>query len=133
MESSRSCSSFCVHPVKDYVSRGAEQDDRVETVVELRLVPRAPFNEERATIIGVQQPGDPFLDPEPFPAVQLVGRLNVLVILAPARITGVYDAITASAKFGESRRLAGSRHPSHQDPRHRTTLPSVKRRRARGG
>src|SRR5205809_7129242 len=106
-------------PVKDHVSRGAEQDDRVETVVELRLVPHAPFNEERATIIGVQQPGDPFLDPEPLPAVQLVGGLNILAILAPARITGVYDAITASAKFGESRRLAGSRYPSHQDPRHR--------------
>src|SRR5256885_4468548 len=115
MESSRSCSSFCVHPVKDYVSRGAEQDDRVETVVELRLVPHAPFNEERATIIGVQQPGDPFLDPEPLPALQLVGRLAILAILAilaPAQITGVYDAVTALAKFGESRRLAGSRHPS---------------------
>ena len=89
-------------PVKDHVSRGAEQDDRVETVVELRLVPHAPFNEERATIIGVQQPGDPFLDPEPLPAVQLVGRLNIFAILAPARITGVHDAIAASGKFGES-------------------------------
>src|SRR2546430_1897065 len=106
-------------PVKDHVSRGAEQDDRVETVVELRLVPHAPFNEERAIIIGVQQPGKPLLDPEPLPTVQLVGGLNILAILAPARITGVYDAITASAKFSESRRLAGSRHPSHQNPRHR--------------
>ena len=43
-------------PVKDHVSRGAEQDDRVETAVELRLVPHAPLNEEGATIIGVQQP-----------------------------------------------------------------------------
>src|SRR5438105_2156358 len=42
-------------PVKDHVSGGAEQNDRVETVVELRLVPRAPFDEERATIIGVEQ------------------------------------------------------------------------------
>src|SRR5215212_5508738 len=99
-------------PVKDHVSRSAEQDHRVETVIELRLVPYAPFNEERATIIGVQQPGDPFLDPEPLPAVQLVGGLDMLAILAPARITGVNDAITASAEFGGSRRLAGSRHPS---------------------
>ena len=88
-------------PVKDHVSRGAEQDYRVETVVELRLVPRAPSNEQRAIIIGVQQPGDLFLDPEPLSAVQLVGGLNVLAILAPARIVGVYDAITASAKFRE--------------------------------
>src|SRR5204863_4674102 len=85
-------------PVKDHVSRGAEQDNRVETVVEPRLVPHAPFNEERGTIIGAQQPADPFLDSEPLPAVQLVGSLNILAILAPARITGVYDAITASAK-----------------------------------
>ena len=106
-------------PVKDHVSRGAEQDDRVETVVELRLVPHAPLNEERATIIGVQQPGDPFLDPEPLPAADLVGGLNVLAILAPARIIGVYDAIAALAKFGERRRLARSRHAGHQDPRHR--------------
>src|ERR1044072_2939648 len=88
-------------PVKDHVSRSTEQDDRVETVVELRLVPHAPLNEERATIIGVQQPGDPFLDPEPLPAAHLGGGLNMLVILAPARIIGVYDAIAASAKFGE--------------------------------
>jgi hypothetical protein len=45
--------------------------------------------------------------------VQLVGRLNILAILAPARITGVYDAITASAKFDESRRLARPRHSGH--------------------
>jgi hypothetical protein len=76
-------------PVKDHVSRGAEQDDRVETVIELRLVPRAPFNEKRATIIGVQQPGDPFLDPEPLPAMQLVGGLNILAILACARCAGM--------------------------------------------
>jgi ketosteroid isomerase-like protein len=100
-------------PVKDHVSRGAEQDDRVETVVELRPVPHAPFNEERATIIGVQQPGDPFLDPEPLPAAHFVGGLNILAILAPARIIGVYDAIAASAKFGERRRLARSRHAGH--------------------
>lgn len=55
-------------PVKDHVSRGAEQDDRVETVVELRLVAHAPFKEEGATIIGLQQRGDPFLDPEPLSA-----------------------------------------------------------------
>src|SRR5919108_5495102 len=85
-------------PVKDHVSRGAEQDDRVETVVELRLVPHAPLNEERATIIGVQQPGDLFLDPEPLPAVQLVGGLNIRATLAPTRISGIYDAIAASAK-----------------------------------
>jgi hypothetical protein len=41
-------------PVKDHVTRGAEQNDRVETVVELRLVPHASLNEQRATIIGVQ-------------------------------------------------------------------------------
>jgi hypothetical protein len=84
-------------PVEDHVGGGAEQDDRVETVVELRLVPHAPLNEERATIIGVQQHRDPFLDPEPLPPVQLVGGLNILPILAPARIIGVYDAIAASA------------------------------------
>src|SRR5437899_3633576 len=106
-------------PVKDHVSRGAEQDDRVETVIELGLVPHAAFNEERATIVGVQQPGDHFLDPEPLPAVQLVGGRNMLAILAPARITGVYHPITASTKFGESRPLAGSRYSSHQDLRHR--------------
>jgi hypothetical protein len=50
-----------------------------------------------------QQPSDPFLDPEPLPAAHLVGGLNILAILAPARIIGVYDAIAASAKFGERR------------------------------
>jgi hypothetical protein len=83
------------------------------------LVPHAPLNEEGATIIGVQQPGDPFLDPEPLPTVQLVGRLNILAILAPARIIGIHDAITPSAKFGERRRLARSRYAGHKDPRHR--------------
>src|SRR5256885_16674283 len=106
-------------PVKDHVSRGAEQDDRVETVVELRLVPHAPLNEERATIIGTQQPGDPFLDPEPLPAVQLVRELNIFAILAPPRVIGVNDAITAPAEFGERRRLARSRHAGYQDLRHR--------------
>src|SRR5689334_23168075 len=106
-------------PVKDHVSRSTEQDDRVETVVELRLVPHAPLNEERASIIGVQQPGDLFLDPEPLPAVQIVGGLNILAILAPARIISVYDAITASAKFGKRRRLARSRHTGHQNPGNR--------------
>lgn len=120
-------------PVKDHVSRGAEQDDRVETVVELRLVPHAPFNEERATIIGFQQPDDPFLDPEPLPAVQLVGGLNILAILAPARITGVYDAITASAKSARADDLPVPDIPVTQDPRHRDKLPSVKRRRGRVG
>ena len=43
----------------------------------------------------------------------------MLAILAPGRIVGVYDAIAASAEFGERRRLAGSRHPRDQDPRHR--------------
>jgi hypothetical protein len=65
--------------------------------------------------------------------VQHVGGLNILAILAPARITGVYDAITASAKFGESRRLAGSRHPVTKTLDIGTTLPSVKRRRGRVG
>jgi hypothetical protein len=37
----------------------------------------------------------------------------MLAILAPARIIGVYDAIAASAKFGERRRLARSRHAGH--------------------
>src|SRR2546422_1941039 len=118
-------------PVKDHVSRSAEQDDRVETVVELRLVPHVPFNEERATIIGVQQPGDPFLDPEPLSAVHLVGGLNILAILAPARITGVYDAIAASAKFGESDDLPVPDIPVTKTLDIGTTLPRVKRRRAR--
>jgi hypothetical protein len=65
------------------------------------LVPHAPFDEERATIVGVQQLGDPFLDPEPLPTVQLVGGINVLVILAPTRLIGLDDAIPTSAKFGE--------------------------------
>ena len=43
----------------------------------------------------------------------------MLAILAPARIIGVDDAIAASAKFAERRRLARSRHAGHQDPRHR--------------
>src|SRR2546429_3502298 len=71
-------------PVKDHVSRGTEQNDRVETVVELRLVPHAPSNEERATMLEVQPPGDPFLDPEPLPAVHLIGGLNILAILPPS-------------------------------------------------
>jgi len=71
------------------------------------------LNEERATIIGVQQPGDPFLATETLPAVHLVGGVNILAILAPARMIGVYDAIAALAKFGERRRLARSRHAGH--------------------
>ncbi|MGX7675906.1 winged helix-turn-helix transcriptional regulator [Plantactinospora sp. DSM 117369] len=39
-------------------------------------------------------------------------------MLAPARIIGVYGAITASAKFGERRRLARSRHAGYQNLRH---------------
>src|SRR5205085_8076618 len=79
------CDSF-----KGHVCSLAEQDDRVETVVELRLIRHEPFNEERTTIIGVEQAGDPLLDPQPLSAVQLVGGLEVLAILAPARIVGVY-------------------------------------------
>jgi hypothetical protein len=45
--------------------------------------------------------------------VQLIEGLNILAILAPARFIGVHDAITASAKFGECRRLARSRHAGH--------------------
>src|SRR6476659_7634220 len=74
--SGSACDSF-----KDHVCRRAEQDDRVETVVELRLIPHKPFNEERAMIIGVEQAGDPLLDPQPLSAVQLVGALKVLAIL----------------------------------------------------
>jgi hypothetical protein len=37
--------------------------------------------------------------------MQLVGRLNILAILAPARVTGIHDAITASAEFGEGHDL----------------------------
>jgi hypothetical protein len=35
--------------------------------------------------------------------VQLVGGLDILAILAPARIIGVDHAIAVSAKFGERR------------------------------
>jgi hypothetical protein len=34
-------------------------------------------------------------------------------------VPAALHSIAASAEFGESRRLAGSRHPSQQDPRHR--------------
>jgi hypothetical protein len=120
-------------PVKDHVGRGAEQDDRVETVVELRLVPHAPLNEERATIIQVQQSGDPSLDPEPLPAVQFVGGLDKRAILAPARIIGVYDAIAASAEFGERRRLARSRYAGARIRDVGTTLPTATQGRVRVG
>ena len=118
-------------PVKDHVSRSAEQDDRVETVVELRLVPHAPLNEERATIIGVQQPGDPFLDPEPLPAAHLVGGLNILAILAPARIIGVYDAIPRRPSSASADDLPVPDMPVTKILDIGTTLPSIKPRRGR--
>jgi hypothetical protein len=90
-------SSAC-DPVQDHLSRCAEQDDRVEPIVELPLVPHASLNEEGATIIGVQQPGHPLLDPQPLRTAVLVRGLDPL---APARIIGIYDAIPTSAKFGE--------------------------------
>jgi len=35
----------------------------------------------------------------------------MLALLAPARISGVYDAITPAAKFGESRARPGGMRP----------------------
>src|SRR5205814_2194778 len=89
---------------------------------ESRLVPHAPGNEQRATIVDVQQRRHSFLDPEPLAAVQLVDGLKILVVVAPARIVGVDNAIAASAKFAERGRLACSRNAGHQDPCHGINL-----------
>jgi hypothetical protein len=56
-----------------------------------------------------------------------VGGLDIPAILAPARLVGVYDAIAASAKFGERRRLALPDKPVTKLLDNGTTLPSVRR------
>src|SRR5687768_10489504 len=70
-------------PLEHHVSRGTEQDDSVEPVVELRLVSGTSANEERATVVRIEQRGHLLFDPVKLAAVQLVDGLGVRPMFAP--------------------------------------------------
>ena len=52
------------HALEDHVGRGAEQDDRVEAVVEHSLVGDAAGDEQRFVSVLVQELSDPVLAPQ---------------------------------------------------------------------
>src|SRR6185503_17434029 len=99
--------------IEDHVGGGTQEHERVESVVELRLVRRVSGDEERARVIGVEQARHSVLAPEPLAAMELVRRL-VRPILAPAGLIRVHDAIPAPVESGERRRFARSRDAGHQ-------------------
>ena len=76
--------------LEDDVGRSAEQDDRVEALVERPLVGDAAGDEERAVSVPVQELGDPVLAPE---------RLGLA--LDPPAVVRVHDPVPTALELGE--------------------------------
>ena len=98
-------------PIEDHPGRRAEQHDRVEAVIELRLVSYATLDEQAGAVIEVEQLSYPVLDPQPLASASLFRGPDPF---GPAGIIGVYHPIAASSQFGERRGLSRAGHPGDE-------------------